>query len=220
MGANKIEGERKISNNSKRGDTHKKEFTDKKSNQKTNNKEVNISKKFDTMCSRSKIKKDDTQINSKFEQMYVKNKSKINIKQENKWTNIENKDSNIILVNNVLNGLKPQDRRDHNGKNKQKSDNINPNAESEITEKKMDEWTNKFELMLKNSLGDFSKEQEKALKNIKNKIDDKIKEGMKKSEDDFYRELIMMLIYTQAFSKDLQGVGQASVVPVNQESYL
>ncbi|MFX1275901.1 MAG: hypothetical protein ACFFBP_06750 [Promethearchaeota archaeon] len=103
-----------------------------------------------------------------------------------------------------------------NDKIQQLNDKIDEKLED--LAKMQEKWLKNFSESLKKSVDSFTDAQKKALENIEEKI--KNNEIGKKKEDEFIKEVMMMMMAQNALSNNMKGVGQVNVSTVERDSYL
>ena len=125
------------------------------------------------------------------------------------------------LVNDIFLAMNPKKHEADQGKGTQ---SLKPDdSKGKPTTDKIDKFNNamkNFQNSLERTLKNVSEEQKKVLNKMGEKFENVLKSALQKSDEQFYKQLILILLGQQQYSKDLQGIGQANVTPVNQESYL
>ena len=126
------------------------------------------------------------------------------------WKNV----SQNMLVDNILIGFNKNKHIEGNMKDKKQMDKDS----IKNLKDKQKKWFNDLKQSMKNSLKSFNEAQKKALDNLEKAILDKL--SSKNKEDEFLKETLLILLAHNAFSKDLQNLGQVNVSTTERESYL
>ncbi len=127
--------------------------------------------------------------------------------------NWENASQNM-LIDNLLNKL---NKNKQVGGKKEEKEKKERDSNKSLKEKQK-KWFDDLKQSMKNSMKSFNDAQKKALDNLEKTILDKM--SSKEKEDEFLKEILLILLAQNAFSKDLQNLGQVNVSTVERESYL
>ncbi|MFX1569022.1 MAG: hypothetical protein ACFFCV_11725 [Promethearchaeota archaeon] len=122
--------------------------------------------------------------------------------------------SHNMLVDNIFNKLL---KKKHIKSNKAEKEKKEEDSKESLKDKQK-KWFDNLQQSMKNSMKEFNDAQKKALDNLEKAIKDKL--SSKDKEDEFLKEMLLILLAQNAFSKDLQNLGQVNVSTTNRESYL